>query len=60
MLVLSRNLNETIVIDGGIRITVIRIDADQVKLGIEAPRHVAVNREEIFDLIQSQKASKAS
>jgi carbon storage regulator len=47
MLVLSRKLNERIVIDGGIVVTVVKIDHNQVRLGIEAPEHVAVFREEI-------------
>ncbi len=47
MLVLSRKLNEKIVIEGGIVITVVKIDRNQVRLGIEAPGHVQVFREEI-------------
>jgi carbon storage regulator len=47
MLVLSRKLNETIVIDGGIRVTVVGIRGNQVRLGIEAPASVAVMREEL-------------
>jgi carbon storage regulator len=47
MLVLSRKLNEKIVIDGGIVVTVVKIDRNQVRLGIEAPGHVGVFREEI-------------
>jgi carbon storage regulator len=48
MLVLSRKLNEKIVIDGGIVITVVKIEGGQVRLGIEAPGHVKVYREEIL------------
>jgi len=47
MLVLSRKLNEKIVIDGGIVITVVKIDRNQVRIGIEAPGDVEVFREEI-------------
>jgi carbon storage regulator len=47
MLVLSRKLNEKIVIDGGIVITVVKVDRNQVRLGIEAPADVSVFREEI-------------
>jgi carbon storage regulator len=47
MLVLSRKLNEKIVIDGGIVVTVLKIDRNQIRLGIEAPAHVRVLREEI-------------
>jgi len=47
MLVLSRKLNEKIVIDGGIVVTVLKIDRNQIRLGIEAPADVRVLREEI-------------
>jgi carbon storage regulator len=47
MLVLSRKLNEKIVIDGGIVVTVVKIDGNQIRLGIDAPSHIRVFREEI-------------
>ena len=47
MLVLSRHENEAIVIDGHIKVTVVEIRGDQIRLGIEAPREVAVWREEL-------------
>jgi carbon storage regulator len=47
MLVLSRKLNERIVIDGGIRITIVGVRGNQVRLGIEAPDRVKVFREEL-------------
>ena len=49
MLVLSRKVNEKIVIDGGIVITVVKIEGGQVRLGIDAPSQVKVFREEILD-----------
>jgi carbon storage regulator len=48
MLVLSRKRNETVVIDGTIRVTVVGIRGSQVRLGIEAPDHVQVLREELI------------
>jgi carbon storage regulator len=50
MLVLSRKLNEKIVIAGNITITVVKIDRNQVRLGIEAPGEVPVYREEILPI----------
>jgi carbon storage regulator len=48
MLVLSRKTNESILIDGGIRVKVIAVHGSTVRLGIEAPRSVGVFREEIY------------
>ena len=55
MLILSRKLNESIVIDGRIIVKVLRIDKDTVKLGIQAPQELPVHREEIHDVIQRNK-----
>lgn len=48
MLVLSRKANQSIMIGDDVRIVVVGVDRDQVKLGIEAPRHVPVHRFEVF------------
>lgn len=48
MLVLSRKLGEKIVIGDNIVVTVVKIDRNQIRLGIEAPQNVPVYREEIF------------
>lgn len=47
MLVLSRKTGQTIVIDGGIRLTVIAIHAKQARIGIEAPEEVTILRGEL-------------
>jgi carbon storage regulator len=52
MLILSRKINESIVIDGHIVVKVLRIDGDQVKLGIQAPTQVPVHRHEVYAEIQ--------
>jgi len=49
MLVLTRHLNEEIVIDGGIRIRVVAMDGNKVRLGIVAPDSVRVDRQEVHD-----------
>jgi carbon storage regulator len=47
MLILSRRSRQTVVIAGRVRVTVMVIAANHVELGIEAPPHIAVDREEI-------------
>ncbi|CAD78491.1 MULTISPECIES: carbon storage regulator CsrA [Rhodopirellula] len=52
MLVLSRKKNESIVINNDIKIVVVEIRGDKVRLGVEAPREVPVHRREVYDAIQ--------
>ena len=52
MLVLSRKLGESVVIDGRIKVKIVRLDGDVVKLGIEAPPDVPIHRQEVYDEIQ--------
>jgi carbon storage regulator len=52
MLILSRKIGETVVIDGQIRVKIVRLEGDAVKIGIEAPASVSVHRQEIYDEIQ--------
>ena len=52
MLILSRKLNERLVIDGRIVVHVIKLDNDHVKIGIEAPRDVPVFRTEVYEEIK--------
>lgn len=59
MLILSRKLNECIVIDGKIIIKVLRLDKDTVKLGIQAPPEMPVHRQEVYDQIQKNKQTNS-
>ncbi len=60
MLVVTRKRNEAIVIGDGIEVRVLRHGRDGVRLGITAPPHVAVHRQEIYDLIRAANASAAA
>lgn len=55
MLVLSRKLNEAIVIAGNITITIVEVRGDKVRLGIEAPKDVPVHRQEVQDAIDRNR-----
>lgn len=54
MLILSRKIDEKIRIGDDIIITLIDVHGDQVKIGVEAPKHVKVFRQEVFDAIQKE------
>lgn len=53
MLLLTRRSNESIFIDDMVRITVLRIQGNQIHLGIKAPRDIPIHQEEIYRRIQS-------
>ena len=54
MLVLGRKINQSIIIGDNIEIVVVDIRKDQVKLGIKAPRDVAIYRKEIYEEIKAE------
>lgn len=58
MLVLSRHEDESIMIGDAIEITVVHIGSDKVRIGIAAPREIAVHRKEIYDTIQAEKGGE--
>ncbi len=55
MLVLSRKKNEAIIIGNDIKIAVVEIRGDKVRLGIKAPKEVTIHRKEIYDEIKRQE-----
>ncbi len=60
MLVLTRRVNESIVIGNDIIVTVLEIQRDAIRLGIKAPHNVDINREEIFLLLSDKTRDPAS
>ena len=58
MLILSRRAGETIMVGDEVSITVLGIDGNQVRIGINAPREIAVHREEIYRRIQAEQEDK--
>jgi carbon storage regulator len=59
MLVLSRRQGESIVIGGDVRVTVVGVSGNQVKLSIEAPRSVPVYRSEVWEAIRKENRQAA-
>ncbi|GAB6935093.1 hypothetical protein JCM14720_10140 [Calditerricola yamamurae] len=59
MLVLTRKVGESIVIGQDIEVTVLEVRGEQVKLGIRAPRSIAVHRKEVYLAIQDENREAA-
>ncbi|MBB03273.1 MAG: carbon storage regulator CsrA [Rubinisphaera brasiliensis] len=60
MLVLSRQRDESIMIGDQIKVTVVDIRGDKVRLGIEAPNNIAVHREEVYVAIQRDRSQNSA
>ncbi len=54
MLILTRRLGESIIIEDNITVTVIDINKQQIKLGIDAPKHITINREEVAKKVNDE------
>jgi carbon storage regulator len=59
MLVLSRQRDESIIINDNVVVTIVDIRGDKVRLGIEAPKEVAVHRREVYEAIQRENLRAA-
>lgn len=57
MLVLSRRLGETLIIGDDVKVTVLGISGNQVRLGIAAPKEVSVHREEVYNRIKDEQGN---
>ena len=56
MLILTRRIGETVMIGDEVTVTVLRVKGNQVRLGVNAPKSVSVQREEIFHRIKHESA----
>ena len=59
MLILTRKINERIMIGEEIEISIVDIKGDQVKIGIDAPKNVKIYRQEVFEAIQEENRAAA-
>ena len=60
MLILTRRVGETVMIGDEVTITVLGVKGNQVRVGINAPKHVAVHREEIYERLRAVPADLAA
>ena len=59
MLILSRKINEKVMIGDDISVSIIEIRGDQVRIGVDAPKSVKVFRQEVFDAIKEENRAAA-
>ncbi|OGT63536.1 MAG: carbon storage regulator [Gammaproteobacteria bacterium RIFCSPHIGHO2_12_FULL_45_9] len=55
MLILTRRISESVIVGDNVKVTVLGVKGNQVRLGIDAPKDVSVHREEIYERIQKEK-----
>ena len=60
MLILTRRVGETVKIGDDVSVTVLGVKGNQVRIGVNAPKDVAVHREEIFERIQREQQPRIS
>lgn len=55
MLILTRRIGESVIINEDITVTVLGVKGNQIRIGVDAPRHVSVHREEIYQRVKKEE-----
>ena len=55
MLILTRKIGESVIINEDITVTVLGVKGNQIRIGVDAPRHVSVHREEIYQRVKKEE-----
>lgn len=58
MLILTRRVGETLMIGDEVTVTVLGVKGNQVRIGVKAPKHVSVHREEIYERIRAEQQAE--
>jgi carbon storage regulator len=60
MLILTRRVGETLMVGDDVTVTVLGVKGNQVRIGVNAPKEVAVHREEIYERIKRERSSEGN
>jgi len=60
MLILTRRIGETLMVGDEVTVTVLGINGNQVRIGVDAPKHISVHRQEIYQKIQAEKRQRST
>lgn len=58
MLILTRRVGETLMVGDEVTVTVLGVKGNQVRIGVKAPKHVSVHREEIYERIRAEQQAE--